>query len=469
MVLMTLRTHIWLFFLYGLAFFTLGTSALQHRLRQNSEFPLMRSIFLLGHFGILHGISKWITMLRLTGAYADLNQMFYLVEVFVSALSFAFLLSFGLAMIVPEKVKHLNLYIWIPWMVFILWTFFYLGRYSSAPINHYDHITLFSQLSRYLLGFPGAAVAGVAFFFNSRQMKLMKLPQYARLYLGAGILLMVYGISAGLLNSPIDTMPEAVSLLASGETLSGQVPIELFRAGSAIGITVLTVRLFDSFLWENQKRLNEYAQQQLVLQERKKTVRMVHDHIIQRLFGAGMFVENMLGNDKLVKKENLVFLKEELNETIQEAREFLNSFSEKSLLMEDFHENLESLVDRFRLSSNIQLMFDYRVPPMVLGRLSAEKNTQLYFIIQEALMNIQKHAHANKAIVRVTSTLQELSIQVIDDGIGFQDNADPFRGYGIQSMKERAESIGATLFIEQKNNHTYVTIMVPWEERENER
>ncbi len=56
----------------------------------------------------------------------------------------------------------------------------------------------------------------------------------------------------------------------------------------------MTIQIFDSFNWELQRRLNEYEQQQLLMQDRKKTIQMVHDQIIQRLFGAGMLVESLM-------------------------------------------------------------------------------------------------------------------------------------------------------------------------------
>jgi two-component system, NarL family, sensor histidine kinase YdfH len=273
------NSYIWLFFFYGLAFFTLGTSALQQKMRHSSEFPLMRWIHLLGLFGILQAMSEWMIMLRVTGAYQEADRILYLSETFLSAFSFAYLLSFGIALIASERLKHLNLHIWIPWMIFLLWCFFYLGHYYVGPEDYYAHILLFNKLSRYLLGFPGSILAGIALFINGRQLKQMKLIRYARLYYGAGALFMCYGLTAGIVISLIGVYPAVIS---DQEPISivWRLPIEFFRAGAAIGITILTIRLFDSFIWEMQQRLNDYSQQQLILKERKKTIRMVHDQII---------------------------------------------------------------------------------------------------------------------------------------------------------------------------------------------
>jgi two-component system, NarL family, sensor histidine kinase YdfH len=461
---MGINPYIWLFFFYGLAFFTLGTSALQQKMRHSSEFPLMRWIHLLGLFGILQAMSEWMIMLRVTGAYLGIDPLLYLAETFLSAFSFAYLLSFGIALIVTERLKHLNLHIWIPWMIFMLWCFFYFGHYYVGPGDSYSHIQLFNQLSRYLLGFPGSVLAGSALFINGRQLKQMKLIRYARLYYGAGALFICYGITAGIVISLIGVYPAVINH-QEPISIAWRLPIEFFRAGAAIGITILTIRLFDSFIWEMQQRLNDYSQQQLILKERKKTIRMVHDQIIQRLFGAGMHIENMMELDAAHYPEHLRTLKEELNQTILEARSFLQTFSEPSLIMEDFQDNLQNLIDRFKLNNKANLDYEYHVPPMVLGRISAEKNTQLYYIIQEALINIQKHSKAQNVKIIVNSTLQDLVIRIIDDGVGITLTSDSSKGFGIQSMKERADNINAEILFERRQKKTVITIMVPWEER----
>ena len=465
MIEMNTHPYIWLYFFYGLAFFTLGTSALQQRLRHSSEFPLMRWIHLLGFFGLFHGIAEWITMFRVMGIYASADRFLYIVETLFHTFSFAFLLSFGIALMVTDRIRHLNLHIWVPWMIFILWCFFYLGRYYSVPMDPYIHVRLFDQIARYLLGLPGALLSGVAYYMNGRQLHQMKLFGYARMYAVGSIFFFIYGITAGLVTPLVQ---DFTMQFHQQETIqiSLRLPIELLRAGSAIGIAIVTIRLFDSFVWELQERLNEYAQQQMILQERKKTIRMVHDQIIQRLFGAGMHIENMMSNQPETYPDDLIRLKEELNQTIREARAFLESFSESNLVMADFQENLQGLIDRFRINTQCEIQFEYHVPPMILGKLSQEKNTQLHYIIQEALMNIQKHAQAQHVKVTVSSNLQELIIRIQDNGIGIPLEGELSAGFGMQSMKERARKISAAIAFERKQAYTSVTITVPWEERD---
>ena len=448
------QSYIWLYFFYGLAFYTMGVSALQQKLRHSSEFPLMRWIHLLGVFGVSYGIAEWIAMIRLMGIYNEKDQLLYLAETQIHGFSFTILLSFAIALLTTNRIRHLNLHIWMPWMIFVLWSFFFLGRYYSVPMDYSSHIKVFDQIAWYLLGLPGALLAGAAYFVNGRQLARMKLVTYARWYYLGGFLFIIFAMSTTVLMLTLNQLVRQY--------------MEMFRVISAIGISIITIRLFDSFLWEMQERLNKYAQGQMLLQERKKTIRMVHDQIIQRLFGAGMFIENMIDNDPATYRKDLLLLKKELNETIKEARTFLKSFSESGMVMEDFQDNLQNLIDRFKVNTLIEVNFEYRVPPMVLGKISPVKNSQLYFIIQEALLNIQKHAYATLVKVNVYSTLQELVIRISDNGVGIKPTHDATEGFGIQTMKERSKEIGATITFERKNGFTHVIIVVPWEERLNE-
>ncbi len=445
------QSYIWLYFFYGLAFFIMGVSALQQKLRHSSEFPLMRWIHLLGVFGVSYGIAEWITMIRLMGVYPEKDQFLYLAETQIHGFAFTILLSFGIALLATTRLRHLNLHIWLPWMIFVLWSFFFLGRYYSVSMDYVAHIQVFDRITWYLLGLPGALLAGAAYFINGRQLERMKLITYARMYHLGGLLLLFFAITTSVL------------MLAFNQVVRQYM--EMLRVISAIGISLITIRLFDSFMWEMQERLNKYAQGQMLLQERKKTIRMIHDQIIQRLFGAGMFIENMMDNDPATYRKDLLLLKKELNETIGEARTFLKSFSETSIVMEDFQDNIQNLIDRIKMNTHIKVQFEYHVPPMVLGKLSPVKNAQLYFIVQEALFNVQKHALATFVKVSVSSTLQELVIHISDNGVGITPSHKETEGFGLQTMKDRAKEIGATITFERKNGFTNVIIVVPWEER----
>jgi PAS domain S-box-containing protein len=77
--------------------------------------------------------------------------------------------------------------------------------------------------------------------------------------------------------------------------------------------------------------------------------------------------------------------------------------------------------------------------------------TNVFRILQEAMNNAAKHSHASKITVVLRQVLHDLQVMIVDDGVGF-DPAGPRRehassGFGLASMRERAELFGGSLIL----------------------
>jgi signal transduction histidine kinase len=84
------------------------------------------------------------------------------------------------------------------------------------------------------------------------------------------------------------------------------------------------------------------------------------------------------------------------------------------------------------------------------GRLTADGRLTLYRILQEALRNVEKHAHAHNVYVGLTESGGFVQLEVKDDGVGFDPEQRPDRrkrkgGLGLLGMKERAAYAGGSL------------------------
>jgi signal transduction histidine kinase len=76
--------------------------------------------------------------------------------------------------------------------------------------------------------------------------------------------------------------------------------------------------------------------------------------------------------------------------------------------------------------------------------------TLLFRIVQEAVLNVRKHANASKVQIRFEATHDGYRLNIRDDGTGIAEHVDngAARGhFGLASMRERAESLGAKLSI----------------------
>lgn len=101
-----------------------------------------------------------------------------------------------------------------------------------------------------------------------------------------------------------------------------------------------------------------------------------------------------------------------------------------------------------------------------LERMDSAAEVALYRMVQEALTNVAKHADAKQVDITVTGSAGNISLTVIDNGIGFDsasmDRFSTRTGWGIISMRERAQAVGGTVTIESApGKGTRVIIIVP--------
>jgi signal transduction histidine kinase len=105
--------------------------------------------------------------------------------------------------------------------------------------------------------------------------------------------------------------------------------------------------------------------------------------------------------------------------------------------------------------------------PETLPVLPAAVEVATYRIVQEALTNITRHAHAQHGLVRLSLVEDKkvLQIEVIDEGIGLPQ--ERHRGVGLFSMRERAEELGGSCTIEKQNGSgTRVCAQIPLSKHE---
>ena len=109
---------------------------------------------------------------------------------------------------------------------------------------------------------------------------------------------------------------------------------------------------------------------------------------------------------------------------------------------------IEALLDRHREQSGATIDSDLDLPARAAEHenIDREMQTTVYRLLQEALTNITKHARANTVRVALKQSDGELSIEVQDDGQGFDTSAQS-SGFGLVGMHERVGLAGGTLSI----------------------
>lgn len=190
-------------------------------------------------------------------------------------------------------------------------------------------------------------------------------------------------------------------------------------------------------------------QQRIVLlEDRDRIARDLHDHVIQRLFAIGLTVQSVasgLGDDE--RGARLPRVVSDIDETIRQTRTSIFQLrgplgpeqgTVRAQLLAVAAE--VSPVLGFEPSLRFGGPLDAVVPESVVDDLVA--------VLREALTNVARHAHANHVEVEVTATAKELSMEVADDGVGISANG---RSSGLANLRQRAERHGGLLTLETGN------------------
>ena len=95
-------------------------------------------------------------------------------------------------------------------------------------------------------------------------------------------------------------------------------------------------------------------------------------------------------------------------------------------------------------------------------RMRPEVEISIYRIIQSAMDNVVEHSQAENVTIRIRQTQDQVSLNIQDDGIGFNIATEANRGVGIADMRVRAEALGGTFHIfSTLNQFTVIKVDIP--------
>ena len=202
------------------------------------------------------------------------------------------------------------------------------------------------------------------------------------------------------------------------------------------------------------------------LEEQGRLARELHDHLAQSLGFLNIkasLTDDLLTNQKLEEAhESLLELKRVTKSVYMDVREGIFNLRTTASTVVGFFPTLRAYLKEYSEHYGLEVRIEADVDPEI--ELSPEVANQLMRIIQEALTNVRKHAQATIAWVRCQLNKETIIIRVEDNGEGFTfTNKGENQHYGLQIMKERAESVGGTVQIEsQPGKGTCVIIEAPF-------
>jgi len=222
--------------------------------------------------------------------------------------------------------------------------------------------------------------------------------------------------------------------------------------------------LFVAVLWRLrvQRVRRQFA---LVLAERIRMSRAIHDTLLQGLAGLALQVDDLShtleGTEPERARGRVLKIRKQVEEYMREARQSIWDLRSPRLASSDLPRALKEAGERAIDGKPVQFDFvvkgtPHRCPPVI--------EEQLLHIGQEAMNNAVQHGGASRVGVEIAYDDDHTRLRVSDDGCGFDTTgATDFQGhYGLISMRERAEQVKGRVVIESAPGHgTRVEAVVP--------
>lgn len=183
----------------------------------------------------------------------------------------------------------------------------------------------------------------------------------------------------------------------------------------------------------------EDARQLTILAERERIAHDLHDHVIQRLFAAGMNLQGTLARARSPEvADRLNRTLDDLQTIIEEIRTTIFALRSPLAASGGFRQRIQRVVAD--LTENRDLVTTVRLdgPMTAVG---AELADHAEAVTTEAVSNALRHSGASRLTVEI-SVADMFILNVIDDGCGIP--AGNTRHSGLANMKRRAEQLGGT-------------------------
>ena len=185
-------------------------------------------------------------------------------------------------------------------------------------------------------------------------------------------------------------------------------------------------------------------------EERKRLARDLHDTVIQSLAGMNYQMAEIRTHLSGAQDDSLVKAQTEIQRLIGVLRQICNDLRPPTLDVLDFYEAIQTKV------SEVEENAPFKVRVFIEGNEQQEMGEDvklcIYRLIQESLINVQKHSQADHVEVWVQVTSERITVMVTDNGNGFMvpDKLEllvPDRHYGLIGIQEMVEAVNGSLSI----------------------
>jgi len=471
-----------IYFFYGLAFFSMGLLVALEGGR-SSDIRLRKALRPLAGFGIIHAIHEWIEMFEQMGHFQN-DTLYAALGLAILAFSFISLAAFGSFLLADTEVSR-RLILLIPITLEAIWVFglyHFRDQFSGAALW-----AVADTWTRYTLAIPAALLTSIGLVAQQRAFRRSGLVRFGRDALWAAIAFGWYGLFGQAFTQNTPLFPSYFINEEVFQNVFG-IPIQLFRAFTAIAAAVFVIRFLHAFQVETEAKIAELQQSQLKESqqrealrgelfrrvvaaqesERQRIARDLHDETGQSLTAIGMGLRGLAGKLSTRNKEALNTLQklESLTaDSLKELQHLMTDLRPSHLDDLGLSAALRWYANRIHEHSDINVRVDIQGEELDLD--DAIKIT-IFRIIQESLNNIIKHAQADNVNIHMHFGEKNIRINIWDNGVGFDlDQIKQRRAarpsLGLAGMEERAALLGGSVIVQSRPGYgTEVEAVIPY-------
>ncbi len=469
---------------YGQVFFVTGLAIALQR-RQRSELSLAGSLGWLAAFGLVHGLMEWgYLFVPIQAGFLPLPavEALLILQLLLKPLSFAFLFQFGVELLIgardperpmPRVLGHPWLRL-VPSVTLVMWLVATLALSSTVAAGFVPDVgpwlpspdigpalaevgaplAVGDVVARLMIALPGSITAAIGLVRTIRVLGPIAGPPVAGAMRAASVAFAVYAVLGGFVPLAAPFPPASV---LNGTTVFDTlgVPIEVFRSLTGLAIALAVIRSLELFERETDRALAEGRRRELLLRERERIGRDLHDGIIQSIYAAGLHLEQAAAEAEAAPsrtRERIGTVMAELNRITSDIRSTIFDLRSGELELRDAEAIVLAVADELQAHSLVKL--DITAEGHDRPRLRPEQAEQLRQLVTEAFSNVLRHARATRVAVTMRFGPSHFSLEIADDGVGYDTDAPARasgrrgRAQGLGNMRRRAELLDGELTIE---------------------
>ncbi|MGV3489622.1 MAG: sensor histidine kinase [Tuberibacillus sp.] len=359
--------------------------------------------------------------------------------------------------IIPKNTG-LSIYVWI---IFCLLPFYFIIRTASFLNIILGIFMIIIFFLAYLLSFNSKSGAVYVWVSFEMAISIFSTLYFGYVYFALFLAFFIGNIRrlGGFLTLYIVHLVTTIAAVTFGFFIEtslflSQLPFVLV---SIIGVILLPFNMFNrnrrEVLETQLEDANKRISQLMVMEERQRIARDLHDTLGQKLSLIGLksdLAARLLHVNPESAENEINDINQTARSALKEVREMVSDM--KGAKLDEEIARVEQILKAAEIDFNIQGDLQLRDIPLLVENV-------LCMCLKEAVTNVVKHSGATFCQISIQQTTKEVVIEVYDNGSGLPDRSD-FKGNGLIGMEERLEFVNGRLDIVSLKG-TKIIIRVP--------